>query len=172
MQWRRLYWLPVVWLPAMAFAHTPKPCVTAGKAARMVNKDVCVSAHVYDVVELPDGTQVLDVCPPQTPDEKCRFMIVSLPRDRAAVGALSHYRNKNVNVRGIVQDAHRFAWMELSRTRQFHGGRPEFRPNPRLTRGFSTSLGEPPIDDPNLYSRGDRGGYTNTHDLETLPAKK
>ena len=34
----------------------------------MVNKDVCVTAHVYDVVQLPDGTRFLDVCTPDTTD--------------------------------------------------------------------------------------------------------
>ena len=43
--------------PALAFAAAPKPCVTADEASRLVNKDVCVTAHIYDVVQLPDGTR-------------------------------------------------------------------------------------------------------------------
>jgi len=72
--------------PALAFAGSPKPCVTADEATKLVNKDVCITAHVYDVVELPDGTRFLDVCTPDTPDEKCRFTIVSLREDREEVG--------------------------------------------------------------------------------------
>jgi len=48
-----------------AFA-APKPCVPADKASKLLKKDVCISAHVYDVVQLPDGTRYLDVCTPQT----------------------------------------------------------------------------------------------------------
>ncbi len=33
----------------------------------MVDKDVCITAHVYDVVELADGTRFLDICTPATP---------------------------------------------------------------------------------------------------------
>ena len=66
-----------VCVPALAFAAKPKPCVTASQAAQMLNKDICVSAHIYEVVQLPDGTRFLDVCSPQTPDEQCRFTVVS-----------------------------------------------------------------------------------------------
>ena len=80
MDLRRLFWLAVllVCAPAMAVAGSAKKCVSADEATKMVNKDVCVSAHIYDVVELPDGTRFLDVCTPQTPDDKCRFTMVSL----------------------------------------------------------------------------------------------
>jgi len=54
------------------------PCITADEAARLVNKDVCIEAHVYDVLQLQDGTQFLDACSPETPDEKCAFTVVSL----------------------------------------------------------------------------------------------
>jgi len=57
-------------LPALAFAGT-KPCVTADQASKLLNKDVCVTAHVFDVVELPNGTRFLDVCTPETPDDAC-----------------------------------------------------------------------------------------------------
>ena len=79
---RRLGWVVLLAAiaPGMALAGKTKPCVTAEEATELVNKDVCVSAHIYDVVELPDGTRFLDVCKPETPDEKCRFTIVSLMR--------------------------------------------------------------------------------------------
>ena len=50
---------------------------------KLLNKDVCISAHVYDVVQLPNGTSFLDVCTPQTSDDLCRFTIVSLWEDPA-----------------------------------------------------------------------------------------
>ncbi len=165
-------WLLAALMPAMAFAHTPKRCVAATTAARMFNKDVCVSVHVYDVVELPDGMRFLDVCSPQTPDAKCRFTIVSLPADRGAVGALTQYQNKDIQIRGIVQSAHGFAWMQLSQQRQFHGGLPKFTPNPRLGAGFGAERSRPPIYDPNLRRHGGRSAYTNTRNQEAVPAKK
>jgi len=79
MHLRRLPWPALLLLaaPLAASAGTQKPCVTAEQAAKMLNKDVCISAHVYDVVELPDGTRFLDVCTPQTTDDACRFTIIS-----------------------------------------------------------------------------------------------
>ena len=60
---RRLGWVVLLaaLAPALAFAGKPRPCLTAEEASKLVNKDVCVSAHIYDVVELPDGTRFLDV---------------------------------------------------------------------------------------------------------------
>jgi hypothetical protein len=173
MKLRGLFWLPAVALmPAMSFARAPKPCVTAAKAAQHVNKDSCVSVHIYDVVEVPGGTGFLDVCSPQTPDAKCRFTIVIRPANRGTVGALSQYRDKDVQIRGIVQSADGFSWMELSDARQFHGGRPKFTPNSRLARGFSAEQSRPPIYDPNFRRHGGRRAYTNSRNQETLPAKK
>jgi len=88
---------------AMAFAGTPKACVTADEATKLLNKDICISAHIYDVVELPDGTRYLDVCTPDTPDERCRFTVVSLWEDRDEVGELRKYRDMDVRIRGIVR---------------------------------------------------------------------
>src|ERR1017187_5302035 len=102
---RRLSWLVCLALAAYtsAFAASKKPCVTADEASKLVNKDVCVSAHVYDVVQLSDGTRYLDVCSPETTDEACRFTIISLWEDHDEVGELMKYRDMNVQVRGIVQ---------------------------------------------------------------------
>jgi hypothetical protein len=116
--------LLIVLVPSLALAGQQKPCVTADEATKLVNKDVCVSAHIYDVVELPDGTRFLDVCTPDTPDEKCRFTIVSLWEDREEVGELRKYRDMNVQVRGIVRPMHGRAGMVLSHARQFYGGPP------------------------------------------------
>ncbi|MGB9407073.1 MAG: hypothetical protein WCA89_06015 [Terracidiphilus sp.] len=168
---RRVGWVVffvAVW-PALAFGGSPKPCVTADEATKLVNKDVCVTAHIYDVVELPDGTRYLDVCTPDTPDEKCRFTIVSLWEDRDEVGELRKYRDMNVQVRGIVRPMHGRAGMVLSHARQFYGGPPKFKPNPMLARGFNADASRPPLNDPNLRSQGGRRAFMNTRDKETLP---
>jgi hypothetical protein len=170
---RRMGWIVLfaaVW-PALAFAGSQKPCVSADEATQLVNKDVCVTAHIYDVVELPDGTRFLDVCPPETPDQKCRFTILSLREDREEVGELSKYRDMNVQIRGIVQPMHGRAGMLLSHARQFYGGPPKFKPNPLLARGFNAEESRPPINDPNLRSQGGRRAFMNTRDREALPAK-
>jgi hypothetical protein len=170
---RRLRWLVLLALaaPVPAFAGAQKTCVTAEEASKLVNKDVCVSAYVYDVVQLPDGTRFLDVCSPQTPDEACRFTIVSLWEDRDEVGELSKYRDKNVQVRGIVRPMHGRAGMVLSHARQFYGGPPKFKPNPKLARGFNAEQERPAINDPNLLPQGGRRAFMNTRDQETRPAK-
>jgi len=154
--------------PALSLAAAPKPCVPAGQAAQMLNKDICLSAHIYDVVELVDGTRFLDVCSPQTPDEQCRFTVVSLPEDRKEVGELQTYRGQDVRIRGTVQPMHGRAGMVLSHARQFHGGPPKFRPNPLLARGFTASQERPPLSDPNLRPQGGRRAFMNTRDQEPL----
>jgi hypothetical protein len=148
-----------------------KPCVTADQASKLVNKEVCVTAYVYDVVQLPDGTRFLDVCTPQTPDDACRFTIVSLWEDHDEVGELGKYRDMNVQIRGIVQPMHGRAGMVLSHARQFSGGPPKFKPNPKLARGFSGDQSRPPVSDPNLRPQGAGRAFMNTRDQETRPAK-
>jgi hypothetical protein len=158
--------------PALAIAAKPKPCVPADQAAQMLDKDLCVSAHIYDVVQLPDGTRFLDVCAPQVSDEKCRFTVVSYWQDREEVGELNRYRDMNVQIRGIVQSMHGRAGMVLSHERQFYGGPPKFRPNPLLARGFTADQERPPVNDPNLRSQGSHRAFMNNKDQESLPAKK
>jgi len=170
---RRFGWvalLAVGW-PGMALAGKPMPCVTAEEATKLIDKDVCVSAHIYDVVELPDGTRFLDVCAPETPDAQCRFTLVSLWLDREEVGELRKYRDMNVQVRGIVRPMHGRAGIVVSHARQFYGGPPKFRPNPRLARGFNGEAERPPLYDPNLRSQGGHRAFMNTRDRETLPGK-
>lgn len=170
---RRVAWvvLFVSIAPVLAFASKQKPCVTADEATVLLNKDVCVTTHVYDVVELPDGTRFLDVCTPETTDEKCRFTIVSLREDREEVGELHKYRDMNVQIRGIVRPMHGRAGIVLSHARQFYGGPPKFKPNPLLARGFSADQNRPPINDPNLRTQGGRRAFMNTRDRETVPTK-
>jgi hypothetical protein len=170
---RRFRWLVFLaaCTPVLGIASGQKPCITADEAAKLVNKDVCISAHVYDVVELPNGTRFLDVCTPETPDERCQFTIVSLWEDRDEVGELRKYRDMDVHVRGIVQPMHGRAGMVLSHARQFYGGPPKFRPNPKLVRGFNAEASRPAISDPNLRSQGGRRSFMNSLDQETKPAK-
>jgi hypothetical protein len=163
--------LLLVVAPIPVFAAALKPCVTADQAAKLVNKNVCVTAYVYDVVKLPDGTRFLDVCTPQTSDDDCRFTIVSLWEDHDEVGELGKYRNLSVQIRGIVQPMHGRAGMVLSHARQFSGGPPKFRPNPKLARGFNAEQSRPPVNDPNLRSQGGRRAFMNTRDQETRPAR-
>jgi hypothetical protein len=170
---RRFWWVAlfVAVSPALAFAGKPKPCVTADEATKLVDMDVCVSAHIYEVVELPDGTRFLDVCAPDTPDAQCRFTLVSLQEDREEVGELRKYRDMNVQVRGIVRPMHGRAGIVVSHARQFYGGPPKFRPNPRLARGFNAGEERPPLYDPNLRSQGGHRAFMNTRDKEALPGK-
>jgi hypothetical protein len=167
---RRPVVLLVLVLPLAALAG-PKPCMTAEQALRRTDKDVCVTAHIYDVVELPDGTRFLDVCSPDTSDEACRFTIVSLWEDREEVGELRKYRDMDVQVRGIVRPMHGRAGMVLSHARQFSGGPPKFKPNPKLVRGFSADQDRPPVRDPNLRPQGGGRSFMNSRDQETRPTK-
>ncbi|SRR6266567_2059700 len=154
-----------------ALAGKPRPCLTPDEAASRLHKEVCLAAHIYNVVQLPDGTRYLDVCAPETPDDQCRFTVVSLRDDRGDVGDLGTYRDKDVQIRGTVQPMRGRSGIVLSHARQFSGGLPKFRPNPRLLRGFSGDQDRPPIADPNLRPQGGRRAFMNSRDRETIPRK-
>ncbi len=139
---RRIALMLALW-PAMGYAGNSKPCVSADEAQKYLNKDICISAHVYEVVRLPDETRFLDVCSPDTHDADCRFTIVSLKQDSGDVGELNKYREMDVNIRGVVEPMHGRAGMVLSHVRQFYGGPPKFRPNPRLVHGFQGDASGP-----------------------------
>lgn len=173
MQLHRLRWLVVLFFaaPSLVFAGGPKPCISADEAGKVINKDVCITAHVYDVVELPNGTRFLDVCPPATPDDLCRFTIISLAQDRGEVGELTKYRDMNVRVRGLVQPMHGRAALVLSHERQFTGGPPKFKPNPRLAHGFGAEQDRPPVNDPNLRSQGSHRAFMNSLNQESRTTK-
>ena len=168
---RGLVMLGLLLAAVPAWARKPPVCVTADEATGLIHKDVCVSAHVYEVVELPDGTRFLDICSPDTPDDRCRFTIVSYWMDREEVGELMRYRDMDVRVRGIVESMHGRAGMILSHVRQFYGGPPRFRPNQRLIRGFDAESERPAIHDPNLRSQGGRRAWMDSKKQEPLPAK-
>jgi hypothetical protein len=146
------------------------PCVSPEAATQQPTKDVCVSAHVYNVVELADGTRFLDVCPADQPDGACRFTIISLAPDREDVGDLNRYRDHNIEVRGVVRSTHGRLGIVLSHVRQFNGGPEKFRPNPKLLRGFNGQTDRPPVQDSNLRSSGRHRGFMDTRDRE--PANK
>lgn len=165
------YVLLIAGWPLVCFAGKTKKCMTLERASKLIDKDVCVSAHIYDVVQLANGTRFLDVCPPTTPDAGCRFTIVSFAQDRDTVGKLVQYRNRNVEVRGIVRSMHGRAGIVLSHARQFHGGPPRFRPNPLLLRGFDAEQDHQPVADPNLHTYGHGRTFMNSRDQETRPAK-
>jgi hypothetical protein len=169
----RAFALLIVFLafaPAAARAASQKPCIPLDEAQQYLNKDICIAAHVYDVVELPDGTRFLDVCSPLTPDDACRFTIESLREDHTTVGELRTLRGTDVHIRGLVQPMHGRAGMLLSHARQFHGGPPKFRPNSLLVRGFSAEQERPPLNDPNLRSQGGHRAFMNTRDLVASPS--
>ncbi len=157
--------------PALAFATKTRPCVPAEQAAQMLNKDVCVSAHIYDVVQLLDGTRFLDVCSPTTSDEQCRFTVISYREDSNEVGELKKYRDTDVQIRGIVQPMHGRAGMVLSHARQFYGGPRTFKPKPLLAGGFNAEQERPPVSDPALRAQGTHRAFMNTRDQETRPSK-
>jgi hypothetical protein len=163
--------LILVLCPALGWAGKAKTCVAAGEVAQFLNKDICISAHVYDVVELGDGTRFLDVCPPEVADAECRFTIISLKEDRDEVGELTRYRDMDVKIRGIVRPMHGRAGMMLSHVRQFSGGPPRFRANPRLLRGFAGDEERAPVRDPNLRPHGGHRSFMNSMETEARTGK-
>ncbi len=167
-------WIALLGIAAAAplgWAGKQKPCVSADQATKLVNKDVCVTAHIYNVVELPDGTRYLDVCSPDTPDAECRFTIINPWEDREDVGDLRKFRDMDVHVRGIVKPMHGRAGLVLNHVRQFYGGPPKFAPNPRLLHGFAGDQERPPVSDPNLRSSGGHRSFMSGRQQESIPAK-
>jgi len=146
--------------PAIVFAKT---CYSPEDALAHQNKDVCIAAHVYDVVELADGTRFLDVCSPKTSDDECRFTVMSANEDRKTVGELSQYREQNIQIRGIVRPFGGRTEILLSDARQFHGGAEKFRPNPALLHGFSAEDGRAAFPDPAMKSGKHRSVFRTAH---------
>lgn len=142
------------------------------QAPNYLNKDICIAAHIYEIVQLPDGTRFMDVCPPETTDAECRFTIVSLRRDRGDVGELNQYRATDVNIRGMVDPMHGRTEMALSHVRRFYGGPPKFKPNPRLLHGFQGDAERPAVNDPELRPRGGHRAFMNPRDQEPHSTKQ
>lgn len=119
-----------------------RSCIVPGDALHHVNKDVCVQAHVYRVVDAASGVHFLDVCSPQTPDQDCHFFIVSFSRDESTVGNLQRLVNQDIQIRGTVHTIQGRAEIVFSSERQLHGGKERFHPNPELVKSFSAENGE------------------------------
>jgi hypothetical protein len=150
-----------------------RPCLPIAEAGLEQNrdKDICVAAHVFNVVELADGTRFLDVCPADLPDDRCRFTLVSLRADRNDVGDLRKYRDQDIALRGVVRATHGRMGMVISHMRQFNGGPEKFRPNPKLLRDFNGQSDRMPVRDPNLASSGRQRSFMNSSDKEALPKR-
>jgi len=144
--------------PAAPVKLAGKTCLTVDQATQEPNKDICLTAHVYSLIELADGTRFLDVCPP------------GLPVDREEVGDLSTYRDRDITLRGIVRPTSGRMGMVISHIRQFRGGPEKFRPNPKLLKDFNAQSNRPPVRDPNLSSGGGHRSFMNTSDQEPLPS--
>jgi hypothetical protein len=157
-----LFCLVMLTAPA-ALCAKDRPCVTPADALKHINKDVCVAAHVYNVVELSDGTRFLDVCSSDTTDEQCRFSIVSRAEDRPDVGDLTALREQDIHIRGTVRPFAGRSEIVLSNVRQLHGGAEKFRPNPALISGFSADRAKPGFNDKALASVQHKGSFNTAH---------
>jgi len=135
----------------LRLAAAVKPCFDMLQAGQHLNHDVCIHAHVYDVIELADGTRFLDVCSPETSDAACHFTVISLRQDRKEVGSLDSLRGQEIDI--SLADR---AGIVLSHERQLHGGTEKFRPNPALMKGFSAADSKSAFDDPAFKSGGHR----------------
>lgn len=121
-------------LPAVAANST---CVTPKDALRHIGKDVCVTAHIYRVVDAGEGAHFLDVCSPQTTDADCHFFILSFSHDETSIAYLHGLVGQEIHIRGTVHTMQNHAEITLSDPRQLHGDKGRFQPNPRLAHGFS-----------------------------------
>jgi hypothetical protein len=144
-------------LMALAPLWAERACVSPEEALAHAEKDVCVAAHVYDVVETSGGVRFLDMCSPDVPDTACRFTVMSLPEDQKEVGALEGYRGRDVRVRGVVHVARGQATILLSHARQFQDGAEKFRPNPALLGGFDAGSAKTAFRDPAMTAHKSRG---------------
>ncbi len=142
----RLVLLLLLTFSSAAFAV--RPCVSPDQAIEHPEKDICVSAHVYNVVSSPEGIRYLDVCKPDVADNACHFTVISLPMDRTEVGDLEAYRDRDIHIRGTVHVMHGQSTIILSHARQFKDGAEKFRPNPALLAGFSAEDGKTAFKDP------------------------
>lgn len=142
-----------------SLVRAERPCLPADQALQHLNKDLCIVAHVYNVVELADGTRFLDVCSADITDEQCRFSIVSRAEDRKDVGDLSSLRDKDIHIRGTIRPFAGRSELVLSNARQLHGGPEKFRPNPALLSGFSADQEKPGYRDKALGSVQHKGSF-------------
>jgi hypothetical protein len=160
-------------LSASAAQPGDSPAGTPPISSPPVNHDVCVAAHVYQVVQLPDGTRFLDICPTTVPDADCRFLLLSMPADRDEVGNLMQLDGTDIQLRGALRQIHGRFGIYLSHARQLQGGPEKFRPNRRLLEDFDASSDRPAVHDPNLRPSGRRRSFMNRtlKEPSTAPAE-
>jgi hypothetical protein len=130
-------------LPGVPAAARGPACTPLDDGGLLVNRDVCIVAHVYDVVTVDHGTRFLDLCSPDQSDAQCRFSVVSYTADKRSVGDLDQLRGRDVEIRGAVERYGPRFLMVLNDERQFHHGAAQFRPDPRLLSGFSAEDDKP-----------------------------
>ncbi len=118
-----------------------KTCIVPNETLAHINKSVCVTAHVYRVVDAANGTHFLDVCSPKTSDIDCHFFVVSFSKDEKSVGDLQTLVNQTIHIRGTVHTVQGRADIVLSSKQQLHGGKEKFHPNPQLVKSFSAENG-------------------------------
>jgi hypothetical protein len=158
----RTFTIGLLLVPCLA-VHAAKQCHPVSEAASFTGKNTCITAHVYDITQLRDGTRFLDACSPETSDDGCRFTIASLPEDTRDVGDLNTLRGKDIELRGTIHSVNDRSLMYLSNARQLHGGAEKFHPNPALLAGFSAELGKAPIHDPSLSGNRHFSVFRATH---------
>lgn len=124
-----------------AFASQKRACIAPEDALQHVNKDVCVTAHIYRVVNAAQDIHFLDVCSPQTSDADCHFFIVNFNEDKKSVADIQKLVNQDIHIRGTVHTVQGRAEIVLSNQQQLHGGKEKFHPNPRLPKSFSAENG-------------------------------
>src|SRR6185437_12484367 len=124
-----------------AVAAKQQECISPGEALQHINKNVCVAAHVYRVVDAEEGVHFLDVCSPETSDADCHFFIISLSRDEKSVGDLHQLAGQTIQIRGTIHTVQDHATMVLISREQLHGGKEKFHPNPQLVKSFSAENG-------------------------------
>lgn len=122
-------------------ARARRTCIAPDKALQHVDENVCISAHVYRLVDAADGVHFLDVCRPQTSDADCHFFILSFSRDEKSVGSLQRLVGQDIKIRGTLNTIQGRAVVVLSNKSQLHGGKEKFHPNPRLVASFSAENG-------------------------------
>ncbi len=156
---------PIAALIADPAGSSNDPANTTGQPAPVnaapINQDVCVAAHIYQVVQLADGTSFLDVCPATIPDAGCRFILLSLPADREEVGDLRRLAGMDIQLRGTLRPMHGRMGIYLTHARQLQGGPEKFRPNPRLLRDFDAASDHLAVRDPNLRPSGHHRSFMN-----------
>jgi hypothetical protein len=77
--------------PATPAKHSGIPCVSHEEAAQDPNRDLCVGAHDFALVELADGMRFVDVCPADQSDDQYRFTPSSASASTATSQVRFHY---------------------------------------------------------------------------------